>query len=500
MSKANRVDQDSWGIDITPLVPEVYADYQPLVADALAFFLWRLSTPRLAAILAEQQALPRDAGVAQRLTALLFHCPTLHKLGQVVARNRKFDGELRSRLQTLETMPGTTCGEAVKQVIRRELGDAQGALRLDSTALAEASVAVVVPFTSTAAEGSGPVDGVLKVLKPGIEEALEEELAIWSQLGQFIDERCEYYGVPPLNYAESLATVRELLAREIRLDHEQRHLAEAAEFYRGTRSIQIPALFPFCTSRITAMERIYGQKVTDMEAFSAQQRRRLANSVIEALIARPVWTPLETAIFHADPHAGNLFFTADERLAILDWSLTGYLGKVERIHMVQLLLGALTLDPKRIAREIEALAQVPVDASALRAVVDKAVGKLHAGKFPGFRWSQALLDEASLAAGVQFSRELLLYRKSILTLEGVIKDISGESSIGRVFPAAAIRQFVCELTARAYAPPASRHFGTHVSNLDLLALYWAGPTAAARFWTHRWQRRLTALLGGPMEP
>jgi len=494
LGKANQADQDSLGVDITPLVPEVYADYRSLVADALTFFLRHLSTPRWTAILAEQQALPRDAGVAQRLMTLLFHCPTLHKLGQVVARNRMLDRELRSRLQTLETMPGTTCGEAIKQVIRHELGDAQSALRLDSTALAEASVSVVVPFASAAVEASSPVDGVLKILKPGIEEALEEELAIWSQLGHFIDERCEYYRVPPLNYAESLDTIRELLAREIRLDHEQHHLAEAAEFYRGTRNIQIPALFPFCTSRITAMERVHGRKVTDVGAFSARQRRRLANSVVEALIAQPVWTSLDTAIFHADPHAGNLFFTKDERLAILDWSLTGYLGKVERIHMVQILLGALTLDPKRIARGIQALAQAPVDASALRAVVDRAVGKLYAGKFPSFRWSQSLLDEASLVASVQFSRELLMYRKSILTLEGVIKDISGESSIGRVFPAAAIRQFVCELTARAYAPPNSRHFGTHVSNLDLLALYWEGPTAAARFWTDRWQRRLMAFM------
>jgi len=198
--------------------------------------------------------------------------------------------------------------------------------------------------------------------------------------------------------------------------------------------------------------------------------------------------------------SGNLFFTEDERLAILDWSLTGYLGKVERIHIMQLLLGALTLDSKRIMHEIEALAQAPVNTSTLRAVVDKAVGKLYTGKFPGFRWSQSLLDEASLAAGVRFSSELLLYRKSLLTIEGVIEDISGESSIGRVLPAAAIRQFVCELTARGFAPPASRHFGTHLSNLDLFDLYWGGPTAVARFWTHQWQRGLTALIDGSIEP
>jgi len=495
------MSQAFWGLDITPLVPEVYADYRPLVADAMAFFLQRLSAPRLAAILAEQKALPGDAGIAQRLTSLLFHCPTLQKLGQVVARNRKLDRELRSRLQMLETVPGTRYGEAIEQVIRSELrGIPEEVLELDSTALAEASVSVVVPFSLSDTAAAGPNRGVLKVLKPGIEEALEEELAIWSELGRFVDERCEYYKVPSLNYAESLATIRDLLAQEIRLDREQRHLAEAAAFYKDAARVRIPALFPFCTPRITAMEHVYGRKVTDVDTLSEHQRHKLANAVVDALIARPVWAPKEIAPFHADPHAGNLLFTEDERLAILDWSLTGYLGKNERIHMMQLLLGALTLDPERIAREIEALAQAPVNASALRRVVDKALAKLYAGEFPGFHWSQSLLDMASLSAGVQFSCELLLYRKSVLTIEGVVADISGDSSIGRVLPISAIRQFLCELTARAIAPPTSRHFGTHLSNLDLLFLYWGGSAATAKILAHRWRDRLTTLVGGPWEP
>jgi ubiquinone biosynthesis protein len=501
MTNGKQTLHDPWGVDISPLVPEIYAHYRPVVADAVVFFLQHLSAPRLNAILTEQQALEGDASIAQRLTALMFHCPTLHKLGQVIARNQNLDRELRSRLQTLESMPVTTCEDTIKQVIRRELRGAPiDAIRLGSAALAEASVSVVMPFSLISAEPSGPADGVLKVLKPGIEESLHEELEIWSRLGWFIDERCEFYRLPPLNYAESLATIRELLANEVRLDREQRHLQEAAEFYADAETIQIPVLFPFCTRRITAMERVYGKKVTDASAFSERQRRQLANSVIEALIARPVWTPHETALFHADPHAGNLFFTEDGRLAILDWSLAGYLGKTERIHVMQLVLGALTLDAKRVAREIDALAQAPTDESAVRAVVDNALGKLYVGEFPGFRWSQSLLDDASLSAGVQFSSELLLYRKSVLTIEGVVSDISSKSSIGRVLPASAARQFLRELTARAFSLPGSRHFGTHLSNLDLISLYWGGPTAVARFWAHHWESRLTALIGKSPEP
>jgi ubiquinone biosynthesis protein len=490
--------ESPWGIDITPLVPEIYAAYRPVIADSVAFFLQHLPAPRLAAILTEQEALPSDASIPNRLIALLFHCPTLHKLGQVVARNQNLDKELRNRLQTLESMPVTFCENTIKQVIASELKDVpKGTIELGPAALAEASVSVVMPFSLAPGEASGPSNGVLKVLKPGVEESLYEELEIWSQLGHFIDERCEHYKIPPLNYSESLATIRELLASEIRLDREQLHLVQAAECYADADNIQIPSLFPFCTPRITAMERVYGTKVTDTEKLSERQRHRLANLVIEALIAHPVWSPNDAALFHADPHAGNLVFTEDERLAILDWSLAGHLGKTERIHVMQLVLGAMTLDAKRIAREIEALAKIPPNESALRRAVDKALGKLYAGEFPGFRWSQSLLDDASLSAGVQFGSELLLYRKSVLTIEGVVTDISSKSSIERVLPASAARQFLRELGKRAIAAPSSRHFGTHVSNLDLFFLYWGGPAAATRFWTHRWESKLSSLIGGP---
>lgn len=501
MTSANAKLHDPWGIDITPLIPEIYADYRPVVADAVVFFLQHLSAHRLTAILAEQQTLSSDASIAQRLTSLIFHCPTLHKLGQVVARNQNLDQELRTRLQTLESMPVTAGEDAIKQVIKRELrGVPDGELRLGSTALAEASVAVVMPVSITSKGSSDLTDGVLKVLKPGIEEALQEELEIWSKLGHYIDDRCEYYKIPPLNYAESLKTIRDLLANEIQLDREQRHLAQAAECYADTDNVQIPSLLPYCTPCITAMERVYGRKVTETDDLTANQCRQLANMVVEALIAQPVWSPQKTALFHADPHAGNLFFTTDERLAILDWSLAAHLGKVERIHIMQLVLGALTLDAGRIAREIDALAKSPTNESAVRRVVEKALGKLYAGELPGFRWSQALLDDASLSAGVNFSSELLLYRKSVLTVDGVVTDISGTCSIGKVLPTSAARQFVRELTKRAFSLPGSRHFGTHLSNLDLLSLYWGGPMAATRFWQHHWERRLAALVGGRRKP
>ena len=60
-------------------------------------------------------------------------------------------------------------------------------------------------------------------------------------------------------------------------------------------------------------------------------------------------------MFHADPHAGNLMATHDKRLAILDWSLVGFLGEPERLAIVQMVQSAITLDARRIVEILESL-------------------------------------------------------------------------------------------------------------------------------------------------
>ncbi len=481
--------KQAWGIDVSPLVPQRYAAYRPLVADALLFFMQHLPAQRVAEIVAEQQKMPADASMSQRFAALMHHCPTLHKLGQVVARDRRLSLELRHRLQGLESMESTTPSSAVLEVIQKELrGFPVAEMRLDAEALAEASVAIVIPFSLETPGTAELQEGVFKVLKPGVEEQLEEELDIWSSLSVFIDERCEYYGIPMLHYADTLETLRELLSNEIRLDQEQRNLAQAADFYAENQAVWIPALLPFCSPRVTAMEYIRGSKVTRTDDLAKSVRQKLADTIIKALIAQPVWSPKVLSLFHADPHAGNLFYTDSRQLAILDWALVGHLGKNERVQTTQLMLGALTLDAKRISQAIEALGESTPNESALRMEVDNALGQLYEGKLPGFRWLMDLLDRVMLSTGMRFGKDLLLFRKSVLTLEGVVGDVYDKGSFDSALAAVAIQQFSKEWADRALAMPTSRAFGTHLSNLDLLSLYWEVPASTSKFWVHIWKK------------
>jgi ubiquinone biosynthesis protein len=101
--------------DLAAVVPDCYAEFRPIVSDGLTFFLEHLSSPRLAEVFQAQAELPADAGLPRRLVVFLRACPALHKIGQIVARNRHLDHELRCHLQELESLEPHTPAERRRQ-------------------------------------------------------------------------------------------------------------------------------------------------------------------------------------------------------------------------------------------------------------------------------------------------------------------------------------------------------------------------------------------------
>ncbi len=281
--------------------------------------------------------------------------------------------------------------ELIQAVLTRELGPLDRLGVSLEPALAEASVAVVVPFRC-----DGPRarverrhrGGVFKILKPGIAERLDEELQLLARIGAYLDEGCDDFKIPHLDYAEAFEQVREKLIEEIRLDREQDHLARARVFYADEPRVLIPEPWSeLCTPGVTAMERVSGHKVTDHALETPAERRRLASLVASTMIARPAFSKDPESLFHGDPHAGNLFLTSDGRLAVLDWSLVGIFSARDRAAIVQVLLGAVTLDAEHVVSTLASLAEAGrYDPAALSAVArSSACVACEAASFRGSR-------------------------------------------------------------------------------------------------------------------
>jgi ubiquinone biosynthesis protein len=472
---------------LAAVVPDCYAEFRPVVADGLTFFLRHLAPPRLAEVLSAQAALPADAGLPRRLVLFLHACPALHKIGQVLARHRGLDPELRKHLQELESLEPHTPFEELRPVLDRELAPAveQYRIRVAERHLAEGSVAVVVPLTWHDPDGAGAPrrEGVAKLLKPGIAARLDEDLAILDRLASYVDERWAALRLPPLPYREILEEVADLLRHEVRLDQEQERLRQAGRQLAGQSDVQVPRLLPFCTDALTAMERVHGHKVTDAHAVSPWRRPALFHAAVRALLAEVWFSRDASVLFHGDPHAGNLMATRDGRLALLDWSLAGRLTAQDRVCGAQALLGAWALDVARIVRAVAGLAREGTDARVLRHHVEAALAASRWYPPPGPGWVVGLLDTLA-RAGVRFPPRLLLFRKSYLTLQGVLADVYPAGSLDGVLLAEALTRLAWEWPVRWCKPLDDSDYGTHVSSADLLRLALRAPAALP----HAWER------------
>ena len=247
---------------LASLLPSEFACFARPVRDGLSAFLAGLPETQQRAILMAQAKLGTGASFSERLGVLARSSPVLQKLGQILARDQRVPFELRQHLRELESLPPAVPLETIRETLTAELGPLEQLGITLEPAIAEASVAVVVPFRDNRRPAEQAGGGVFKVLKPGIEQQLEHELSLLESVGEHLDARCDELQIPELDYQESFGQARDKLLDEVQLEHEQRHLVQAKEFFADEPRVRIPELLPHCTSRVTSMERLSGGKVT----------------------------------------------------------------------------------------------------------------------------------------------------------------------------------------------------------------------------------------------
>lgn len=437
--QAMRETMARWIVDeivpVSALVPEAYEKWRPPVRDAMMFVVARLSPARLAPKLLEQIELPASTSAEDRLLRLISKVPGLQKLGQVIARNRHLRPALRRALAKLENGIRDVRAEEIHAIIERELGERIKTfeVKVASRILSEASVSAVVRFTWRNPESGRRERGVFKVLKPHIRQYFAEDMDYLQGLAQYFSDRQHHYGFHARLIPDTFCKVRRLLRYEVNFRREQKTLVEAAAVYKSVSGIRIPKLIrPLSAHGITALTEERGIKVTNAAArLPAARRRKLAEQLIEGVIAVPLFAATADAVFHGDPHAGNLLY--DRRtgeLTILDWALRERLGREERRHLALLFLMVSLRDPVGAANEIIALSRQKTGTAGRRAARESAtefLGQIPASTLPSAADAMRLLERVALK-GVRFPASLIMLSKVMFTLEGILGDIVGDDS------------------------------------------------------------------------
>ena len=188
---------------------------------------------------------------------------------------------------------------------------------------------------------------------------------------------------------------------------------------------------PLCTPRITALTEEHGIKVTNAATrLSTAGRRKVAEQLIEALVAVPLLSAQQDAIFHGDPHAGNLLY--DNRtgeLTIIDWALRERLSREQRRHLALLFLMVSLRDPVGTRKAILALSQqrIPVASpheKTISEIVSGFLDHLPVRYLASGVDAMRLLERVALK-GMRFPGPLIMLSKVMVTLDGILGDVGG---------------------------------------------------------------------------
>jgi ubiquinone biosynthesis protein len=419
-------------LSVEKLVPESYRHWRPLVHDSMAFVASRISDSRVAPKIVQQIELPQDTPEEIRLGLIIAKTPGLQKLGQVLARTRRLSAPLRRELQKLENGIADIKAPEVREIVVRQLGPRMQAYFVEVAAelLSEASVSAIIEFTWLNPSTGKREQGVFKVMKPHVPECYAEDLRLLQQLAEHLASRSGEYGIASREVIDTLEEVRLLLEREVDFRREQATLAEVTRVYKRSGTHAPKPIPELCTDTITAMSVERGVKVTDAFRRQALSRRGIAAQIVESLLADPIFSPEENAVFHADPHAGNLLY--DERrkeLIVLDWALTGRLSRDHRRQLGRLIAMMTFRDARGVRESIRALSSGESgsrekDVEIINACVDAYFRDLPHVCSLGAIDAMRLLDQIGLE-GVRFPASLVLIRKVLFTLDGVLYDITG---------------------------------------------------------------------------
>ena len=327
--------------------------------------------------------------------------PVLSKLSQVLARDARLPEELRRQLCLLETSePYSDYTDLTKPLQRSDF--------VIGKPLAEGSLAVVFGCRAKAQEA------VIKLLKPDIEKRLVSELDALAQSVSVFQKRAQEIGLPQLDFQEIVVRVAKLLRAELDLECESKNLRQAYVQYNSD-SVAIPRLLENTSPQALVMERLWVEPL----------RPESASTALKEMLIKPIFETSKDVLFHGDLHGGNILSTEDGRIGVLDWGLCLELTTQQRSLITRLTLAAILGRSRSLSQILSEL--------GLRSASTDLSGSL----------SERLDNLLDGCEGV-IPEWLVVLRKTVHQLEGLLNDVKPDLSIEQMLLSEGAQQLILE--------------------------------------------------------
>jgi ubiquinone biosynthesis protein len=356
--------------------------------------------------------------------------PTYIKLGQIISSGEGlFPAELVDEFKRCRDQVSPEPFDVVRLIVEQDLG-----ARLedvfewfDTTPIAAASIAQVHAAKLRTGE-----DVVVKVQRPTVATLVRRDLKVMSWLAPWLVGR-----IPISALANPPALVElfaETIVEELDFRMEAANMLDVSRVLHdlGHLGFVVPRPHPtLVTRRVLVMERLYGFNFDDVTGM--KDAGIDTHEVVRSQMVAIMEGAMVHGVFHGDMHGGNLFVMTDGRTALLDFGIIARLDQDRRLAFLRMMVGAITNDVRGQLAAFRDLGALPPDTDLDAVIRDLRLDQPTVD--PTTLSGEELVSEvqrvikALLGYGARLPKELMLYVKNMVFLDGAIARLAPDLDI-----------------------------------------------------------------------
>lgn len=361
--------------------------------------------------------------------------PAYVKLGQFLStRSDMLPIEYINALERLQDNVKPFPYEDIERIISKELGVriSKAFQSFEKEPIGSASLGQV--HRATLRDGRNVV---VKVQRPDIREEIINDLDIFDEIAEFLQNHTE--AGKKFLLEEMMNEFRKGVLRELNYKNEQQNLKILGENLKEFELIIVPEpMVDYTTSNIITMDYIKGTKVTSITALRKLELdgKKLADTLFHSYMKQLVID----GFYHSDPHPGNIFITDDSRLAILDLGMVGYVSANLQESLLHILLAIgdgrgddVASYAMKIGRQTDSF-----DKDGFESQINEIVSRYSSMPLKNIEIGKVIIEITKISGsnGIFIPSELTMIGKTLLNLDKVGKTLDPEFE-----PNATIRKY-----------------------------------------------------------
>ena len=272
---------------------------------------------------------------------------------------------------------------------------------------------------------------IVKVRRPNIRAQIEQDIDILTVIARLME-----INIHESRYFNPSGIVKEFsrtVKHELDFTAEARNCMRLGHNLKGVAGVHIPEIVPeYLSERMLVMERIEGVRIDDVAALESMGVGR--QEVCQSLVNAYLKMILEDGFFHADPHPGNIFVTAEGTVCLMDFGIVGRVSEELRESIASSFVAMIGQDIDALLESVVALGYLPEDADEalfrreFRDDLADIIEPLHMVQLKDINFSRTMeaVVQSAVRHHLRLPSEMILISKTMIMMEGLVRDIDPE--------------------------------------------------------------------------